>query len=122
LIAAVRQTGEFKMPKGGKLRQEEVDALAEWIRAGAAWPEVNHAALTTVSKADVVGPERRAFWSFQPLRSSAAPSVRNSLWPKTEIDRFIMADGEGLTPSAPADRRTLIRRSDTGSDQVAANP
>jgi hypothetical protein len=29
LIQAVRQTGELKMPKGGKLKKEEVDALVE---------------------------------------------------------------------------------------------
>src|SRR5262245_22973603 len=35
LIRAVRQTGDLKMPKGGKLKAEEIDALVEWIRAGA---------------------------------------------------------------------------------------
>src|SRR5690348_6253982 len=35
LIQAVRQTREtLKMPKGGKLKPEEIDALAEWVKAG----------------------------------------------------------------------------------------
>src|SRR5262245_31798660 len=39
LIQAVRQTSEkLKMPKGGRLKPEEIDALVEWVRAGAAWP------------------------------------------------------------------------------------
>ena len=39
LIQAVRQTGEkLKMPKGGRLKPDEIDALAEWVRAGAPWP------------------------------------------------------------------------------------
>src|SRR3954463_12762622 len=39
LITAVRQTRDtLKMPKGGKLRPTEIDALAEWIKAGAVWP------------------------------------------------------------------------------------
>src|SRR5205809_4477259 len=41
LIRAVRQTGDLKMPMGGKLRPDEVDALAEWVRTGAKWSDVN---------------------------------------------------------------------------------
>src|SRR5262245_42849355 len=63
LIAAVRQTGSLKMPMGGKLKPEEVEALTEWVRSGATWPEVNRAALAA-AKTDTVSPERRAFWSF----------------------------------------------------------
>src|SRR5690242_16989377 len=40
LIRAVRQTDpKLKMPQGGKLRSEEINALAEWVRGGAVWPE-----------------------------------------------------------------------------------
>src|SRR5215831_17476860 len=39
LIQAVRQTNErFKMPPGAKLKQDEVDDLAAWVKAGATWP------------------------------------------------------------------------------------
>src|SRR6266508_3810449 len=39
LIQAVRQTSDkLKMPKGGRLKPEEVDALVEWVRGGAQWP------------------------------------------------------------------------------------
>src|SRR5262249_11763161 len=37
LIRAVRQTDALKMPKGGKLKPEEVDALVAWVNAGAPW-------------------------------------------------------------------------------------
>src|SRR5215467_11105471 len=41
MIQAVRQTRDtLKMPKGGRLKPAEVDALAEWVRAGAPWPAV----------------------------------------------------------------------------------
>src|SRR5215472_1406804 len=39
LVRAVRQTGDLKMPQGGKLKAEEIETLVEWIRAGASWPE-----------------------------------------------------------------------------------
>src|SRR5216117_3688574 len=38
MIQALRQTGTLKMPKGGHLKPEEIDALAAWIKAGADWP------------------------------------------------------------------------------------
>src|SRR5207244_10847619 len=39
LIQAVRQTNDkLKMPKGGRLRPDEVDALVEWVRAGGTCP------------------------------------------------------------------------------------
>src|SRR5262245_64805007 len=37
LIGAVRQTGALKMPKSGRLKPEEVDALVAWVNAGAPW-------------------------------------------------------------------------------------
>jgi mono/diheme cytochrome c family protein len=45
LIAAVRHTGAVKMPLGGeKLSGEQIQALATWIKDGAAWPAVDGAA------------------------------------------------------------------------------
>src|SRR5271170_4817845 len=44
LIQAVRQTGDLKMPKGGKLKPAEVQALTEWVKTGASWPEAKVAA------------------------------------------------------------------------------
>ena len=39
LIQAIRQThARLKMPPGGKLKDEEIAAIAEWVKAGAVWP------------------------------------------------------------------------------------
>ncbi len=59
-----------------------------------------------------IGPKERAFWSFQPLKPSRAPSVTNSTWAKTPVDRFILAklESAGLTPAPPASRQDWIRR------------
>ncbi len=110
LVLALRQSGELKMPKGGKLPQAQIDAIAEWVRAGAVWPASKP---MPVAKGELkIDPARRAFWSFQPLHPTAAPALKDSRWPKTDIDRFILArlEKEGLAPVAAADRRTLIRR------------
>jgi len=39
LVQAVLQTGPLKMPRRGKLTQEQIEALEQWIHAGAPWPE-----------------------------------------------------------------------------------
>ncbi|MEN8713910.1 MAG: DUF1549 and DUF1553 domain-containing protein [Verrucomicrobiales bacterium] len=51
-------------------------------------------------------------WSFQPLQAQELPKVKNTSWPKTRIDHFILArmEKEGLEPSSEADTRTLLRR------------
>jgi mono/diheme cytochrome c family protein len=137
LIQAVRQTSDkLKMPKGGRLKPEEIDALTEWVRAGAVWPAAAvesrtasagkpGASVTAPTGAPtpstgtpapaatyVIKPEQRAFWSFQPLHRAPVPAVSHTSWPKTDIDRFVLArlETEGLMPVRAADKRTLIRR------------
>ena len=112
LIQAVRQTTEkLKMPKGGKLKPDEIEALAEWVRSGAVWPEAKVPA--TVDKSiSTIRPEQRAFWSLQPIHKTPAPQVQDTAWAKTEIDRFILAalEKQSMKPEKPASRRTLLRR------------
>src|SRR5205823_3894715 len=135
LIQAVRQTGALKMPKGGQLAPSEIDALAQWVRDGAVWPvapvatssassaptaaaslssaaSVGKPATTSASPAYVITPEQRAFWSFQPIRKPPVPVVKDTAWPRTEIDRFVLArlERDGLAPVKAADRATLLRR------------
>ena len=124
IIQAVRQTSEkLKMPKGGRLRPDEIDALTDWVRAGAPWFNASATAAASVAAPEkaaapaaapayVIKPEQRAFWSFQPLAHAPAPAVSHASWAKSDIDRFILArlEKEGLTPVRAADKRTLIRR------------
>jgi mono/diheme cytochrome c family protein len=116
LIQAVRQTGTLKMPKGGKLRADEIAALEAWVQHGAAWPATSSAAITSITaRTGAITEEQRKFWSFQPLKTVTPPRIddaRLAHWPRTAIDHFILAGlhSSGLTPSPQADRRTLIRR------------
>ncbi len=110
LIQAVRQSGDLKMPKGGKLKPAEVQALMDWVKMGAPWPETKAGVQSSPVKA--ITPEQRAFWSFQPLKDPAIPAVKEKSWAKTNIDRFVLAklEAKGMKPVGPADRRALIRR------------
>src|SRR5215510_10303113 len=41
LVEAIRWTHErLKMPPGGKLKDQEIADITEWIKSGAIWPEV----------------------------------------------------------------------------------
>lgn len=51
-------------------------------------------------------------WSFKPLQATALPPVKNTAWPRTRIDYFLLAKMEaaGMQPSPRADDLTLARR------------
>jgi mono/diheme cytochrome c family protein len=114
LIKAVRQTDPaLKMPYGGKLKASEIADLEAWVKAGSAWPVSTASALTSGKDGKyVISPERRNFWSFLPLKNPPAPLVRDTKWPKTNINRFVLArlEKEGIKPVGPASKHDLLRR------------
>ena len=109
LIRAIKQAdSKLKMPMAGeKLSNQEIADLSSWVQAGAPWPESPIA-----QTAFRIAPEQKAFWSFQPLRKSETPPVKDAAWARTPVDRFILAKLEqnGIHSGKPADKRTLIRR------------
>ncbi len=106
LIEAVRAKGDLEMPPDKRLTAQQIQALTHWVKIGAPWPR-SVAALPTTRQAKA---ERH--WAFQPVTQPAVPQVRRGDWPRTPVDRFVLARLEqaGLTPAAEADRRTLMRR------------
>ena len=61
---------------------------------------------------DRIAAEAKRHWAFQPVVDPFYPEVKTTTWPRTSVDRFILArlEGKGLSPSPQADKRTLIRR------------
>lgn len=108
LIKALKYDG-FEMPPKGRLPANVVADFEQWVRQGAVDPRVRPAVAAS-TKMDFA--EASKLWSFQPPRLSPPPVVQQADWPRRDLDRFILARLEelGLKPSAPADRRTLIRR------------
>ncbi len=95
LYRAVKRDGELKMPPGKvALPAEEVEALRDWIAAGAPWTGEAKSAPT--------------WWSFREITRPPVPAG----FAVNPIDRYINTALEkaGLTAAPPADRRTLIRR------------
>ncbi len=74
-----------------KLTPAQIQTLTRWIAEGAKWEK---------------------HWAFLPPVRAPLPAVKNKVWPRNPIDRFILArlEAEGLTPSPEADPVTLIRR------------
>ena len=106
LIQAITHRHEkFKMPPGGKLKDEEIAAIESWIDAGAAWPEGKAA---PAAPTYTITAAQRAFWAFQPVREPSVPKGAAH----SPIDRFIDAalEHRGLKPVRPADKPDLIRR------------
>ena len=83
-------------PKGVRLSAQQIALLRAWIDQGASWPDGIGAKLT---------PDHWSFKSIAPVK----PPDRAEANP---IDRFVRARlaQEGIEPSPPADRYTLIRR------------
>lgn len=109
ILRAVKyEDDELKMPPKARLPQESIDVLSEWIKQGAVWP--TDAPSQTARGAD---PDAwKQHWAFQPILKPALPTVKDKGWVRNDVDAFVLAklEAAGLTPSQPADRRTLLRR------------
>lgn len=113
-----------RMPLGGELSAAQIEVLRSWIDAGAPWPDGPLADLRETPdpsepSTPVVHPGRRKitpahrqYWAFVPPVTPPIPAVKSSDRVANPIDSFILAELEArqLTFSAPADRRTLLRR------------
>jgi cytochrome c553 len=115
LIEAIGYDGETQMPPKGPLKPREVQALTEWVKMGAPWPEAaGRSEPTSAASTTAPGPGKdpKSHWAFRPVKPPALPTVKDAAWPKGSIDLFVLAklEGRGLRPVEPADKRTLIRR------------
>jgi cytochrome c553 len=90
-----------------RLSADEIGALVEWVKSGAADPRVAGAKIGGMSREEAL-----AWWAFQPLSSARVPEVAEGASIHNDIDRFLQArlDAAGIAAAPAADRRTLIRR------------
>jgi hypothetical protein len=84
----------FRMPptySGRSLTAKQIELIKEWIDQGAKW---------------------EMLWSFVPPKRPPVPEVKDPAWPRNPLDNFVLArlESEGLKPSPPADKATLLRR------------
>ena len=114
LLEALRWTNkDLRMPpekEGGKLPDNVIADFEQWVKMGA--PDPRDGESKVVER--IIDPvkAKEEFWAFKLPKAAPAPAVKDSAWPRTEVDRFIRAaqEAKGLRPVADADARTLIRR------------
>lgn len=110
LIQAVRYTDpDFQMPPKEKIPDEAIAAFEAWVKMGAPAPEKDVATDFTHPSDPIAG---KSHWAYQPLSKTIAPSVQDQPWPRSEIDRFVLArlEQEQLQPATDAAPRELMRR------------
>jgi Protein of unknown function (DUF1553)/Protein of unknown function (DUF1549)/Planctomycete cytochrome C len=101
LFKAVKRDGDLQMPPGKvPLPGADVEVIRQWIDGGARW------------SSNVKPAQQSSWWSFKKPVRPPVPAVTNKAWVQNPIDAFILSklEKEGLRPSPPADRATLIRR------------
>ena len=87
--------------------------MLEWLHWSAKQPLLIASLVGVMCVASLPAEESGStHWSFVSPKTSPLPQVKNSDWPRNEIDHFVLARLErtGLAPSPEADRPTLIRR------------
>ena len=97
------------MPPRSKLSDANIADLTTWVKMGAPWPGGNG----PVARSEEFDFEkRRRHWSFQAVRPFLPPFVKDVAWPRTPIDRFVLAklEAKGLAPAGQGELRTLLRR------------
>ncbi len=100
---------DLQMPPDGKLPDNELGVLLQWIKAGAALPEYQAKPRSSHEKIDFENGRR--FWSFQPLAETSLPDIQDP-WIRNPIDAFVLQrlNDHQLTHNAAADRATWLRR------------
>ena len=113
LIGAIRYADkDTRMPpekSGGKLPDEVIRNFETWVKMGAPDPREGAA---PVAKKKIDPAQAKEFWAFQLPKSAPPPAVKDTAWPRTDMDRFILAalEAQKLHPVADAEPRALIRR------------
>ena len=98
LYRALLHSGELRMPPTGRLSDDAVTAIGDWIDGGAPF-----AVRSESASLDWGEFSEEDLWAFRPVQEIEAPGG---------IDAFLqreLAEAE-LTPTPRADRQTLIRR------------
>ena len=97
---------------GGKLPDSVIADFARWIKMGA--PDPRTAKGSVEEAGDWATPTEKAKTHpfFKAVKPVDVPAVKQKQLVRTPVDHFILArlEKEGLKPSKPADKRTLIRR------------
>ena len=104
----------YEMPPGGKLSDDKIQILSQWVKLGMPFAPGEEKDLGGGEESNVpqVNERTKKWWAFQKVSKPVLPSVKNKAWPANGIDNFILSKLESvsLTPADPASRASLVRR------------
>ena len=104
---------DFAMPPKRKLSQKIINDFKTWIEMGAPDPRVNEVAKvnSTITAKDIQQ-AKESFWAYQKAQYTPPHNVERTDWPRTTIDRYILAKLEQaeLAPSDDAEPYKILRR------------
>ena len=110
LVKALKYEDGVEMPPKGKLSDEVVADFVKWIEQGA--PDPRKAPAKAIARREIDIKAGKQFWCFKPIAAPIPPVVKNVSWPKSDIDRFVLARQEEakIGPIGDANRATWLRR------------
>ena len=96
---------KLQMPPTGKLSDAVIEDFRHWIAMGAPDPRIDSAPLVTKQ-------ETKPNWAFELPVRAPIPTVVDQSWPRTKVDRFLLAklEAKQLHPAAALGRREFLRR------------
>ncbi len=96
------------MPPKGKVDEAVIADFVQWVQDGAFDPR------GTATQADKQPSKTQArdLWSLRPIARPPVPVVKDRAWPRSDIDRFVLAELEakGMKPAGDAETYVLLRR------------
>ncbi len=119
IIAAIKWSDkDMQMPPKTKLPASVIADFEQWVKMGAPDPRATAAVAgadnvsATWKKKEIDLVEGRKFWAFQAPKLQAPPEVNNKAWPKSDLDRFVLAklEEKNLAPVPEASKLELLRR------------
>ena len=105
LKALSYENRKLQMPPTGRLSDAVIEDFRQWIAMGA--PD------TRIETAPVVSrQETKPNWAFELPVRVPVPKVIDQSWPRTNVDRFLLAklESKQLHPAAALGRREFLRR------------
>ena len=108
LLVQALQHENLKMPPKGKLPDTIIADFVRWVREGAFDPRP--AAVKSDNPLTKLG--ARDHWSLRLIARPAIPAVKDAKWPRSDIDRFLLAELEAkeVKPTGDAPAHVLLRR------------
>jgi hypothetical protein len=112
IIEAVRwQNKDLQMPPKNALDPSQVRDIETWVRDGAEWPDDPNGRALAKKPFDLQE-RKKQHWCWQAPIDAPPPAVKDIAWPRSAIDRFILAklEEKGLKPAPDTTPATLLRR------------